>query len=378
MSKYSIVEIQGGDEAAWDSFIAAAYGGTVYHTASYHRVLAQVTDASAVLLAVTSGSEIVGGIPLLIQNSAAGNFVNNRLLLHYNGLALAPRLAIGADNASSYSSERVGVTQALVSNVSSRGFGSTVLHQEGINFDLRPFHAAGWRSTPTYTYVMPLDPSAGADISNRLKLADKNIRRLVRKAGESGVTVTSDLETTELYRLHTTTAGRKGAPVYLPFDRFDRFIRQLHELGICKVFQARLADGTIVAAEVVMVGPGKDSHAVCAAADSRHQSIGVNPFLRFEVFSQLQAQGAKYNDLTNASLDSVGRFKAELGAELQMNCAVSSPLTSKFKLNALRHRVIDAIRDVPGRILPRGTGSEERQNSAAAVIANKSQSKEGK
>ena len=373
MAKVAVTEMTPGDDAAWDQFVAAAYGGTAFHTAAYHRSLAEVTGGRAVFIGAVKGSEIVGGVPLLIYRSAAGEFVNNRLLLHYNGLVLARRLSL--DRAASIpqardSSERIEVVSKLEAAIAAYNFGSVTLHQAGIDYDLRPFHLAGWRSAPTYTYIMPLFPESGADISRLLSAADKNIRRLVRKAGDNGLTVTEDLETSELYRLHRSTAERKGAPLYLPQDQFDTLIRRLHAASICRVFQARLADGTIIAAEVVMVGPGRDSHAVCAAADPQHQALGINPFLRFGVFERLQASGIVSNDLTNASLDTVGKFKAELGAELRMNCVLTSRLSAKYRLNQLRHQLTGSVRRLP-EILKDRLKNDRPKNDRTGSVADR-------
>ena len=359
MSRFAVIEITDRDYGSWDEFVKSAAGGTIYHTTAYHLALAEAAEAEVSFVAVTDGGRIAGGAPLLISRSRAGSSVTNRLFLHYNGIMLDRRFSLEHDGAgaSAGANASIELISALAQAVSARGLDSVTLHQSGIGFDLRPFHAAGWRSSPTYTYVVGLDPAGGEDVTALLKSADKNIRRLVRKAAENGVRLTEDLETAELHRLHSLTAERKGSPVYLPADRFDRLIRRLHAAGVCRVFQARLSDGTIAAAQVVMFGPGGDSHAVCAAADPRYNSLGVNPFLRFGVFGKMQASGALYNDLTNASLDSVGRFKAELGARLKMNCVLNSPTSMRFKLNELRQRITAAIRRMPGR-MPGGPAGE--------------------
>ena len=61
------------------------------------------------------------------------------------------------------------------------------------------------------------------------------------------------------------------------------------------------------------------THTVSAAADAERQKSGSNPFLRWSVFEHLAAQGYAANDLTDASLGSVARFKSQLGGDLAMS-----------------------------------------------------------
>jgi hypothetical protein len=108
---------------------------------------------------------------------------------------------------------------------------------------------------------------------------------------------------------------RKGAPLYLPAGRFQQFVSRLVELDLGRVYAARLSDGRVAAAQLVLVGH-RHTHTVIAAADGDLQQTGANPFLRWSAFEHLAASGAETNDLTDAAPSPVERFKAQLGGRL--------------------------------------------------------------
>lgn len=70
------------------------------------------------------------------------------------------------------------------------------------------------------------------DPEEAFRRVEQNQRRLIRRAGEEGLTLRSDDDFDALFRLHEDTHQRKGAPIYLPQDRFRVFFRTLAEQGL--------------------------------------------------------------------------------------------------------------------------------------------------
>ena len=52
---------------------------------------------------------------------------------------------------------------------------------------------------------------------------------------------------------------------------------------------------------------------------------GINSFLRWESFCHLNRMGYASNDLTDAALNSVTRFKSQLGGELKVHFFIQRP-----------------------------------------------------
>jgi hypothetical protein len=83
---------------------------------------------------------------------------------------------------------------------------------------------------------------------------------------------------------------------------------------------------------MVLTGAHSVSHTVAAAADARYLSLGSTPFLRWKSFESLSALGYSANDLTDAALNTVTRFKSQLGGDLVCNWVVTRPGNTLYKL----------------------------------------------
>ena len=73
---------------------------------------------------------------------------------------------------------------------------------------------------PSYTYVVPL-----TDPDTHWCSVDPNLRRLIARCERDGVTYREDDDFDALFRLHDATRQRKGAPQYLPRERFARYFQ---------------------------------------------------------------------------------------------------------------------------------------------------------
>jgi hypothetical protein len=100
-------------------------------------------------------------------------------------------------------------------------------------------------------------------------------------------------------------------------EAFARWFTRLRAAGLGRLFQARLPDGRIAASQLVLTGHPM-THTVSAAADPALQNTGANPLLRWSAFEALAAAGHTGNDLTDAALNPVTHFKAQLGGTLRL------------------------------------------------------------
>jgi hypothetical protein len=187
--------------------------------------------------------------------------------------------------------------------------------------------AKGWTARPQYSYVVPL-----ADLDSLWSRMEQNLRRLVERCGAQGLSVTEDDDFDGFFRLHSQVSERKGAGLYLPGPAFRRFFERLRALGLARLYHARLPGGTSISSQLVLLGPHSVSHTASAAADRDHLKLGATAFLRWNVFRLLSEQGVGANDLTDAALNPVTHFKAQLGGDLQMCLWLEAPESARFRL----------------------------------------------
>jgi hypothetical protein len=308
----------------WDRFVAASPDGAIYATAAYLDVLCGVAGGRFRVMAVRRGDELAGGVALYERDSRFGAFVSPRLLLYYNGLVLKRYDTKYPSQQTSRDLETLTLLEAAIAQA---GYGAVMLKNREPVRDVRPFVARGWTAHPGYSYVVPVaDPEA---LWNRM---EQNLRRLVTRCEtRDHLSVTDDDDFDAFYRLHQVTLERKDTAAYLPHDAFAAFVTRLKALGLARLFHARLPDGRAIASQLVLLGAHPVSHTVSAAGDPEFNKLGAQAFLRWNVFQQLGALGYRGNDLTDAALNPVTHFKAQLGGDLAVSLVLESPGTSLYR-----------------------------------------------
>lgn len=303
--------LEPNDYEAWERFVAAAPGGSIYALPGYLEVLCAVTDAQFRIVVAKRGGEIVGGVALYERSNIAGIYVAPRLLLYYNGLVITgPRSKYPSQQTSLY----LKIVAALDDWLAEQDYAFVSLKSRGDLTDVRPFAARGWSAEPAYTYEVPLDDPEAA-----LGRVEGNYRRLIRRCEGEGIRLVSDDDFDTFFRLHSEIGVRKSAPIYLPHDRFQTYFNRLRDRGLCRLYHARLPDGTAAASQLVLLGPHPVCHTVAAGAAAEHLSSGASVFLRWKALEALMAEGYAGCDLTDAALNDVTRFKSQLGGDLRLS-----------------------------------------------------------
>jgi len=299
----------------WDDFVCRCENGSIYSTAAYLEIFTRAADGRFEILAACRGEDFLGGIGLYVRKSIAGSYIQNRLLLYYNGIVTADL----SEN------ERSDVIERLLGALRRRGYARVLLHNRSAGRSVAA--PSDWQRSETKTYVVSLDSPESI-----WKAFDKNTRRLVRRAEEAGITVSADTDFESFYEMHTDIHLRKGAWLYLPKERFRRYLKELQEKNLGQLYHARTPSGEAVASQLVLLGKHPVTHTVAAGAHRRWMSIGVNPLIRWKVFELLSYAGYKANDLTDAANVSVARFKAQLGGVLESNYVLRRPDTTAYRL----------------------------------------------
>jgi hypothetical protein len=330
----------------WNKLVTDSPHGSIYSRPEYLDVLCATAGGTFRILGCYKGDELLGGVALYERVGRMGKFVSNRLLLYYNGLVLKA-------HKSSYPGQRtsrdIELLSALESGLTQSEYGRILLHNRGTFQDVRVFEARGWSVQLSYTYVVPI-----ADMAATIARVDQNLRRLIKRCEDSGVSLTQDDDFDSFYALHADTHSRKGAPLYLPRDAFRRYFERLSSLGLCRLYHARLPGGKSIATQLVLTCSHPVSHSVCAAADAEYLKVGSTPFLRFKVLQDLSALGYTANDLTDAALNPVTKFKSQLGGNLDLTLVIAKTDSFTFRVGETAQRIADLGKAAVRRVISRG------------------------
>ena len=304
--------VLGEDEySRWTTLVSAAPGGSVYSRPDYIAALCKATGARFRVLVAERDRQILGGIVLYERTSRIGPYVHPRRLLYYNGIVLMPH---ESKYPSQQTSTSLQVLSTLEEALSGSGYTRLRIKSRAALSDVRLFQERGWSVEPTYSYVVDI-----GNLDAAFARVDKNLRRLIGRCREQGVTMEVSDDFEAFFRLHDETHVRKGADLYLPHAAFRQFFDELRNKGLCRLCHARMPDGRVVASQLVLTGDHPVTHTVAAGTDAEFLNLGVSAFLRWSVFEHLSRDGFKANDLTDAALNPVTHFKSQLGGDLVMN-----------------------------------------------------------
>ncbi|HJU07864.1 MAG TPA: GNAT family N-acetyltransferase [Rhodanobacteraceae bacterium] len=297
--------------------MASSPQGSVHSLPAYLDALCEAAGGSYRVLAAESDGRLVGGIALYEQNSLLGKYISPRLLLHYNGILLAPQVA---HSPSQRTARDLHILTALERVLAETSYRRLRLRCRSTLTDLRVFAERGWMLRPVWSYVVDI-----SDLDAAWSRVHKDQRRLIERCRERGLLVSADDEFDAFHRLHMQTHQRKGAPLYLPRERFRHFVQTLRQAGLARLYHARLPSGRIIASQLVLTGPRSSTDTVAASTEEEFLKLGASAFLRWKIFENLSASGYGANDLTGASLGSVARFKSQFGGELVLCLEAARP-----------------------------------------------------
>ena len=313
----------------WSALVASSEQGSVYALPAYLEALCRATGARFKVVGVFLDGKLVGGVPLYERRARSGTYVANRLLLYYNGFVLKlPPKKFPSDA----TAQELVVLEALADELGRRTYVHLCLHNRSAVQDIRPFLARGWRPALSYTYIIPL-----TDPAKHWERVDPNLRRLIGRCERDGVQYREDDDFDTLFRLHLQTHQRKGAPLYLPEKVFADFYAELTAGGLARLGHA-VFEGKVIATQLMLTGPHTVAHTVCAGADDDYLRMGASAFLRWHSCLALARSGYVANDLTDAALSPVTRFKSQLGGELTATWSIARGDSLAYRIESAVQR----------------------------------------
>lgn len=163
-------------------------------------------------------------------------------------------------------------------------------------------------------YEHVIDLQGGDD--KILSRCESSVRRAIRKAGQSGLTVSIGNSATDIevfYKLHNLTRKRHGLPPQ-PFRFFESIAKYVFEIRAGFAVIARL-DGRPVAANVFF-RHGREAIYKYGASDFAYQNLRPSNLVMWEGMKACASSGAEYLHLGRTSLGNEGlrRFKLSFGA----------------------------------------------------------------
>jgi hypothetical protein len=329
-AEFSCRELGPADHSAWESFVIGSTSGSPYSLPVYLEALCEATGGRYRVLACERDGQILGGIALFERSSWAGPYATPRLLLYYNGFVLA-------EGDSRYPSQRTSqqlkVLDSLAEAIESLGHAAVRLHSRESLHDARALIARGWKAHPSYSYVLSLENPREA-----YQRVEGNFRRLIRRCESEGMQLTRDEDFDAFFALHHEVHDRKGVKLYLPREKFRSFYERLHAAGMARIYHARDGEGRALASQLVLASAHPVAHTVCAGSAADAMRSGASVFLRWKAAEDLAREGHAANDLTDAELNPVTRFKSQLGGQLACSLMLESPQSLAWRVRARAER----------------------------------------
>lgn len=346
-SKYSLRYLKEDEYDNWDKMVFGSEYGSIYNRADYLDILCQSAGGSFSILAVEKGGQLHGGVALYKQKAWHGLVISNRLLLYYNGIILF-------DHKTKYPSDKtsrnISILSALKKEFENLPVSRVLLHCRKMT-DLRPYISGGWFVLPRYSYEVNI-----SDLDKTWQKIDQNQRRLISRCENEQIMMSNDDDFESFFSIHYETHQRKGAPLYLPKENYRKYFKLLYDSKLARMYHARTKDGESVASQLVLLGH-PTTHTVCAGANGDYLKVGVNPFLRWHTFKSLSNDGYIGNDLTDATLSPVTRFKSQLGGDLCMNLVIQKFDSLGFRfdrsLNKWKWKLRGGLSNIYHRMIPR-------------------------
>ena len=211
------------DRAAWDALVATAPGATVFHTSAWAELwLAEWRGARWVAFVIEDEKGYAGGIPVIVRNRGIGRTVFSMPFGTYGGPL------VRADHP-----DPVSLRRELLDSYVRLAGGSWALRSELTWYrGTRDEIPARLHAVERFTHVLPLMP----DFEALAQGFAPATRRLVRQAEESGLTIRTAADESDLrtyYELAVETVRRRGGKPK-PYSLYERIYRSFVPKGLAR------------------------------------------------------------------------------------------------------------------------------------------------
>ena len=309
----------------WDKFVDRSENGSIYSKSYFLEALSQVYSAGYRILAVYKNDELMGGVGIYFNKTRYGDKVHIPPLLYYNGLVIKE---FPTKYPSVLTYKQLDIVNAIIDELEGGNYASVDLSSRYSFQDLRAFAWRGWKIWPRYTYVVPI-----SDLNQQWNYVEQNVRRLINRCESENMSIVIDDDIETFIQLYQGTYQRKGLTSYINRDRFLKVYQTLKKHDACQIYYVSLPNGQRIATQVVLMTEHPVTHTWMAGSDPEFLKTGASAFLRWKVFEDLNRRGYAFNDLTDATIASVAKFKSQFGGNLEQSFVVYKVMSARLKLH---------------------------------------------
>ncbi|MDX9972485.1 MAG: GNAT family N-acetyltransferase [FCB group bacterium] len=279
------------EHATWDTLVRASAQGTVYHESPWLNAVARVIDNPIVIHGMFAGERLVAGAPLQLRRRGPLIVAHRAWATPYAGVVVHP------DAWDSLRSELRDATQRLTRRFSRLTLAASPF-MDSIEAQLP------WEQSARATYVL-----RSRSLEGLWRSLACEVRTQIRRAEREGVTVSIETCPRDFYDIYRDFFARLGLPMPLDRHRFTRFLGQVAEQDLGRLYTARMPDGRLCAA-CLMVYDRRRAYYSLAASDAALRRNGSESLLVWEAIRNLFVSFAEL-DLGGANMPHILRFKSK-------------------------------------------------------------------
>jgi FemAB-related protein (PEP-CTERM system-associated) len=280
------------ERAAWDSFVAAAPGGTFFHLSGWRDVIERVGGHRTHYLCASRNGTITGVLPLAEVKSAlfGHSLVSTPFCVYGGAVAATERDRVALEQHARALAERLNVDYLELRNIEAS--------------------AGSWESKELY---VTFRKTIVADDDANMKAVPRKQRAMIRKGIEAGLTSNVDRDVDRFYDMYAISVRNLGTPV-LAKRFFAALLDQFGEaVDILTVTQGRKPVSSVLSFyfrdEVLPYYGG----GIVAARD-----VKANDFMYWELMRHAVKRGVALFDFGRSKVGTGSyRFKTHWGFEPQ-------------------------------------------------------------
>lgn len=335
-----------GEHDVWDSFVAEAETGTLFHTAWWHRAWGSVPE---ILARRGQDGRIEAGLPLFRHRFQGAEAIVRPPFTPFNG----PVFRLPSAGSTYERNQRVKeeLFAALASFPRAELY---VLAPAPQISDVSPFLWCGFRSMMEYTYVIPKAkaPCWKEDLSANCR---RNLIRARAESGERGCFLEVDPPVGEIEPLLLETARRKRCSTP---DRLAPWWEEVRSRQAGRIYLVRNQDGVPLCATVAVWDTRTTYYLLAGMRDEVRLASRLNALLFERMIEEAHGRGHDF-DFEGSRLPGVERFFRGWGGELRpVFCVVRASSRELFRRWEEQQEMPEPGTEIDTRTAARATGIE--------------------
>lgn len=280
----------------WEELVAASNQGTVYHGAPWLEAVARLSADKVALYGAFREGKLVAGVPLLTRRRGVLEFAQRAFATPYGNVMVHP----GLDAA--LFPNLLAAAQRLA-----RRFSLTTLTASPF---AEPIESRlGWQAIPRATFLL-----RSSSLKGLWRSMASEVRNRIRKAEKAGISITTEQCAPGFFEIYHEVFQRQGARVEFTGTAFDRFLSEVQENGIGKVYVARAPDSTLCAACLVVHDRNRAYYSL-AASHPELRKTGAPSLLVWEILRDVLQTRDEF-DFGGANVPHVSQFKSKFRGRL--------------------------------------------------------------